>query len=137
MLNKKDHLGKFEPKADEAIFLGYSMHRGAYLVLNRRTWVVEESFDVTFDDYHLHHVQNKNNVTFILESDIPEGHGPINLGVIDYYSLFGLRGSALDSEKFLSQSIVVPQLIARQEAAPQPNGADVPVHAPIPQQSGL
>ena len=23
VLNKKDHLGKFEPKTDEAIFLGY------------------------------------------------------------------------------------------------------------------
>ena len=37
VLNNKDHLGKFEPKADETIFLGYSMHRVAYLVLNRRT----------------------------------------------------------------------------------------------------
>ena len=37
VLNKKDHLGKFEHKADEAIFLGYSMHRVAYRVLNRQT----------------------------------------------------------------------------------------------------
>ena len=87
MLNKKDHLGKFEPKADEAIFLGYSMQRVAF---NRRTRVIEESFDVTFDDYHLCHDQNNNNVTFIFESDIPEGHGPVNMGVIDYESLFGL-----------------------------------------------
>ena len=58
--------------------------------------VNEESFDVTFDDYHLRH-DKKNGVTFILESDIPEGHGPINMGVIDYDSLFGLRETALDA----------------------------------------
>ena len=136
MLNKKDHRGKFEPKVDEAIFLGYSMHRVAYRVLNRRTRVIKESFDVTFDDYHIRHEQNKNGVTFILESDIPEGHGPINMGVIDYDSLFGLWETALDAEKFLSQPIVAPQLIAPQEAAPQPNGADILVHAPIPPQLG-
>ena len=134
MLNKKDHLGNFEPKADEAIFLGYSTHRVAYRVLNRRTRVIEESFDVTFDDHHLRHDQNKNNVTFILESDIPEGHGPVNMGVIDYDSLFGLLETALDSETFLSRPLVAPQLIAPQQAVPQPNGADIPVHAPIPQQ---
>jgi len=66
------------------------MHRVAYRVLNRRTRVIEESFDVTFDDHHLRHDQNNNYVTFILESDIPEGHGPVNMGVIDYDSLFGL-----------------------------------------------
>ena len=73
----------------------------------------------------------KNGVTFILESDIPEGHGPINMRVIDYYSLFGLKETTLDAEKFLSQPLVVPQLIA-----PQHNGADVPVHPPIPPVSG-
>ena len=113
------------------------MHRIAYRVLNRRTRVIEESFDVTFDDYHLRHDQNKNGVIFILESDIPEGHGPINLGVIDEDSLFRLRETALDSEKFLSQPIVVPQLIAPQETALQPNGANIPVHTHIPSLSGL
>ena len=98
MLNKKDHIGKLEPKADEAIFLGYSTHRVAYRVLNRRTRVIEESFDVTFDDHHLRHDQNKNNVTFMLESD--------------YNSLFGLMETALDSETFLSRAPIAPQLIA-------------------------
>ena len=97
MRNNKDHLGKFVHKADEATFLGYSLVRVVFRILNRRTRVIEESFDVTFEVYHLRHVQNKTNVTFIMESDIPEGLGPINLGVIDYDSLFGLRETALDS----------------------------------------
>ena len=56
------------------------------------------------------------------------------MGVIDYDTCFGLMETALDSETFLSGPPVAPQLIAPQQAAPQPNGADVPVHAPIPQQ---
>ena len=48
--NNKDHLNKFQPKYDEAIFLGYSPNRVAYRVLNRRTMVLEESFDIDFDD---------------------------------------------------------------------------------------
>ena len=46
--NNRDQLTKFQPKADEAIFLRYSAKSKAYRVLNRRTRVLEESFDVTF-----------------------------------------------------------------------------------------
>ena len=56
------------------------------------------------------------------------------MGVIDYDSLFGRMETALDSETFLSRPLVAQPLIAPQQAAPQPNGADIPVHAPIPQQ---
>ena len=47
--NGKNNLGKFDPKADEGIFLGYSLHSPAYRVYNRRTMVVEESMHVAFD----------------------------------------------------------------------------------------
>ena len=56
------------------------------------------------------------------------------MGVIDYDSLFGLHETTLDSETFLSRPPVAPQLIAPQQAVPQSNGADIPIHAPIPQQ---
>ena len=46
----KNNLGKFDPKADEGIFLGYSLHSHAYRVYNRRTMVVEESMHVAFDE---------------------------------------------------------------------------------------
>ena len=48
--NNKDNLGKFDAKADEGIFLGYSIHSKAYRVYNKRTLVVEESVHVTFDE---------------------------------------------------------------------------------------
>ncbi|MBM1019736.1 hypothetical protein, partial [Escherichia coli] len=48
--NGKDNLGKFDPKSDEAIFLGYSSSSKAYRVYNKRTLLVEESIHVTFSD---------------------------------------------------------------------------------------
>ena len=48
--NGKDNLGKFDVKADEGIFLGYSQYRKAYRVYNKRLLIVEESIYVTFDE---------------------------------------------------------------------------------------
>ncbi|KAH9778649.1 hypothetical protein KPL71_007414 [Citrus sinensis] len=50
VLNTKDNLGKFDPKSDVGIFLGYSNSSKAYKVYNKRTLVVEESMHVTFDE---------------------------------------------------------------------------------------
>jgi len=48
--NGIDALGKFDPRSDEAIFLGYSSHSKAYKVFNKRTVCVEESVHVLFDE---------------------------------------------------------------------------------------
>ena len=48
--NRKDALGKFDPRSDEAVFLGYSSHSKAYKVFNKRTLCVEESVHVLFDE---------------------------------------------------------------------------------------
>ena len=50
ILNIKDHLHKFDAKAEEGIFLGYSTRSNTYRVYNKRTKVVEESMHVTFDE---------------------------------------------------------------------------------------
>ncbi|KAI3696663.1 hypothetical protein L6452_29123 [Arctium lappa] len=50
VLNDKDDLGKFSPKADEGMFIGYSQHAKAYRVYNKRTKTVVESVNVTFDE---------------------------------------------------------------------------------------
>ncbi|KAL8133942.1 hypothetical protein AgCh_009127 [Apium graveolens] len=44
-----DHLGKFESKADEGIFVGYSPSK-AYKVFNLRKYTVVFSINVSFDD---------------------------------------------------------------------------------------
>ena len=50
VLNTKDNLGKFDSKADEGIFLGYSTSSKAYRIFNKRTIVVKESMHVIFDE---------------------------------------------------------------------------------------
>jgi len=48
--NRKDALGKFDPRSDEAIFLGYSSHSKVYKVFNKTILCVEESVHVLFDE---------------------------------------------------------------------------------------
>ncbi|KAI3735591.1 hypothetical protein L6452_15098 [Arctium lappa] len=50
ILNNRDQLGKFDPKADDGIFLGYSSISKAYRVFNKRRQTVEETIHVTFDE---------------------------------------------------------------------------------------
>ncbi|GKF59970.1 retrovirus-related pol polyprotein from transposon TNT 1-94, partial [Tanacetum coccineum] len=55
ILNILDHLGKFDEKADEGFFVGYSVNNKAFRVFNSRTRIVEETLHITF-------LENKPNV---------------------------------------------------------------------------
>ncbi|GJR82024.1 putative ribonuclease H-like domain-containing protein [Tanacetum coccineum] len=55
ILNTLDHLGKFDGKADEGFFIGYSVNSKAFRVFNSRTRIVEETLHTTF-------LKNKPNV---------------------------------------------------------------------------
>ncbi|GKF59792.1 retrovirus-related pol polyprotein from transposon TNT 1-94, partial [Tanacetum coccineum] len=48
--NHKDHLGKFDAKADDGYFLGYSFVSIAFRVFNTRRQQIEETYHVTFDE---------------------------------------------------------------------------------------
>ena len=50
ILNTRDQLGKFDEKADEGYFVGYSIHSKAYRVFNKSTKHVEENLHVEFDE---------------------------------------------------------------------------------------
>ncbi|XP_062114802.1 uncharacterized protein LOC133827049 [Humulus lupulus] len=50
VLNDREHLGKFDPRSDEGVFLGYSLNNRAYRVFNKRTRSVVESINIRFDD---------------------------------------------------------------------------------------
>ncbi|KAJ9538337.1 hypothetical protein OSB04_031070 [Centaurea solstitialis] len=50
ILNDRDDLGKFDPKADESIFIGYSPHSKAYRVYNKRSQTIMESANVDFSE---------------------------------------------------------------------------------------
>nr|GEV06642.1 retrovirus-related Pol polyprotein from transposon TNT 1-94 [Tanacetum cinerariifolium] len=67
ILNTLDPLGKFDGKADEGFFVGYSMNNKAFRVFNSRTRIVEETLHITF-------LKNKPNVagsepTWLLDID--------------------------------------------------------------------
>ena len=49
-LNLKDQRSKFEAKADEGIFLGYSSVSKAYRVFNKHSQIIEESPHVKFEE---------------------------------------------------------------------------------------
>ncbi|GJT73937.1 putative ribonuclease H-like domain-containing protein [Tanacetum coccineum] len=46
----RDHLGKFDGKADEGFFVGYSINSKAFRVFNSRTRIVEENMHVQFSE---------------------------------------------------------------------------------------
>ncbi|GJT92971.1 putative ribonuclease H-like domain-containing protein [Tanacetum coccineum] len=50
ILNTIDHLGKFDEKADERFFVGYSTNIKAFRVFNSRTRIVEENLHVKFSE---------------------------------------------------------------------------------------
>ncbi|GKE83874.1 putative ribonuclease H-like domain-containing protein [Tanacetum coccineum] len=56
ILNTRDHLGKFDGKADEGFFVGYSIVIKAVRVFNKRTRIVEETLNIRF-------LENTANVT--------------------------------------------------------------------------
>ncbi|GKA81637.1 ribonuclease H-like domain-containing protein [Tanacetum coccineum] len=50
ILNTRDHLGKFDGKADEGFFVGYSVVSKAIRVFNKRTKIVEETLNIRFHE---------------------------------------------------------------------------------------
>ncbi|GKE55090.1 retrovirus-related pol polyprotein from transposon TNT 1-94 [Tanacetum coccineum] len=55
ILNTLDPIGKFDEKADEGFFIGYSINSKAFRVFNTRTRKVEENLHIKF-------LENKPNV---------------------------------------------------------------------------
>nr|GEW36422.1 putative ribonuclease H-like domain-containing protein [Tanacetum cinerariifolium] len=50
ILNTKDHLGKFNGKADKGFFVGYSLISKAFKVFNSRTRIMEENLHIRFSE---------------------------------------------------------------------------------------
>nr|GEV58144.1 ribonuclease H-like domain, reverse transcriptase, RNA-dependent DNA polymerase [Tanacetum cinerariifolium] len=50
ILNIIDHLGKFNGKADEGFFVGYSLYSKAFKVFNSRIRIVEENLHIRFSE---------------------------------------------------------------------------------------
>lgn len=50
LLNDKDNLNKFSPKADDGIFIGYAFSSDAYRIYMKKMKTVIESVNVKFDE---------------------------------------------------------------------------------------
>jgi len=85
--NGKDGLGKFDPRSDEAIVLGYSSHSKAYKVFNKQTLCIEESVHVLF-----------NETNSLIENDAQDDEYELSLVRKD---LLLTKNSVLDKGKSL------------------------------------
>ena len=65
-----ENLGKFEPRADEGILLGYSPHSKAYKCYNNRLGKIIESIDVVIDEEGNTPRQERSEV-FKVDEDYP------------------------------------------------------------------
>ncbi|GJS52436.1 putative ribonuclease H-like domain-containing protein [Tanacetum coccineum] len=72
ILNTRDHLGKFDGKANEGYFVRYSVVSKAMRVFNKRTKIVEETLNIRF-------LENTPNV---------KGNGPDWLFDVDSLTIF-------------------------------------------------
>ncbi|GJR68663.1 putative ribonuclease H-like domain-containing protein [Tanacetum coccineum] len=68
ILNTLDHLGKFDGKADEGFFVGYSTNSKAFRVFNGRTRIVEENLHVKFSEETPNIVGNGPNCLFDIDA---------------------------------------------------------------------
>nr|GEX62361.1 hypothetical protein [Tanacetum cinerariifolium] len=68
ILNTIDHLGKFDGKADEGFFIGYSTNSNAFRVFNSRTRIVEENLHVKFSENIPNIVGSRPNWLFDIDA---------------------------------------------------------------------
>ncbi|GKA30610.1 putative ribonuclease H-like domain-containing protein, partial [Tanacetum coccineum] len=68
ILNTRDHLGKFDGKADEGFFIGYSMVSKTMRVFNKRTRIVEETLNIRFLENALNVIGNRPDWLFDVDS---------------------------------------------------------------------
>nr|GEV27656.1 putative ribonuclease H-like domain-containing protein [Tanacetum cinerariifolium] len=68
ILNTIDHIGKFDGKADEGFFVGYSLNSKAFRVFNSRTRIVEENLHVKFSENTPDNVGSRPNWLFDIDA---------------------------------------------------------------------
>nr|GEZ83579.1 hypothetical protein [Tanacetum cinerariifolium] len=68
ILNTKDDLGKFDGKADEGFFNGYSLNSKAFRVFNSRTRIVETNLHIRFSENTLNVVGSGPDWLFVIDA---------------------------------------------------------------------
>ncbi|KAI3772163.1 hypothetical protein L6452_03343 [Arctium lappa] len=80
ILNDREYLGKFDKKADEGKFIGYSLALKAFRVFNLRTRTIQESINVTFDDNKSSEQQENNQEVIFRDRPRENSEGPQETG---------------------------------------------------------
>ncbi|GJY40343.1 putative ribonuclease H-like domain-containing protein [Tanacetum coccineum] len=68
ILNTIYHLGKFDGKADEVFFVGYSLNSKAFRVFNSRTWIVKKNLHIRFSESTLNVVGSGPDWLFYIDA---------------------------------------------------------------------
>ena len=98
IFNSKENRNKFDVKADEGIFLGYSLTSKAYRVLNKRSKRIEETYYVTFDDNYMKKVQRSESDLGEIFPESGQVSVPISNLFEEYMRLFDEPEKATNSE---------------------------------------
>ncbi|GJR78371.1 putative ribonuclease H-like domain-containing protein [Tanacetum coccineum] len=81
IVHSEGHLGKFDGKADEGFFVGYSTNSKAYRVFNSRTRIVEENLYVKFSEETPNIARNRPNWLFDIDAlTISMNYKPVDAG---------------------------------------------------------
>nr|GEW64850.1 hypothetical protein [Tanacetum cinerariifolium] len=67
-ITSKDHLGKFDGKADEGFFVGYSLNSKTFKVFNSRTRIVEDTLHIRFSKNTPNNVGSGPNWLFDIDA---------------------------------------------------------------------
>ncbi|KAJ9544914.1 hypothetical protein OSB04_024621 [Centaurea solstitialis] len=152
VLNDWDDLGKFEPKSDESIFIGYSHNSKAYRVFNKRTRTILESSNVDFSKTETYSVASPSNVDasfpelFTTPPSTDSSTGPI---VVPAHA--GSTSTSVTSDAFITEpssststnSVTPESAVSPPEtssaASPEPVREQTPhpILAPIPEEAPL
>nr|GEU71932.1 retrovirus-related Pol polyprotein from transposon TNT 1-94 [Tanacetum cinerariifolium] len=98
-----DHLGKFDAKADDEYFLGYSSVSKAFRVYNIRRQQIDETYHVTFDE--------KNHVPKVIAPNEPKiPHTEDTKGPPDLINTEGIREQNIQNDQMITQPTDVPSV---------------------------
>ncbi|KAJ9565812.1 LOW QUALITY PROTEIN: hypothetical protein OSB04_001778 [Centaurea solstitialis] len=134
ILNDRNDLGKFDPKADESIFIGYSPHSKAYRVYNKRSQTILESAHVDFSETETLSDASSNPSDY----DLPILTGPIIVPAAP-----GTSTTSVSSDAFVTESTSYyfrsdrDNRTSGTSSEPVVAQTSTPVRAPVPEAAPL
>ncbi|KAJ9561167.1 hypothetical protein OSB04_006327 [Centaurea solstitialis] len=147
VLNDLDYLGKFDPKSDESIFIGYSHNSKTYRVFNKRTRTILESSNVDFSETETYSnacLSNPNALLPELSTAPPSTDSASNSFASDFidltdYNLPTLTGPIVVPAQAGSTttSVLSDAFMTQPSSSTSINSTTHPVLAPIPEDAPL